>query len=68
KVLQHKIHVEKIPGFEQENAGASRQAPSPRQLGARQDTRGKEGFGRRASSHRDERQSNGDVRDFKRRR
>jgi len=68
KVLQHKIPVEKIPGFEQDNASASRPAPSFRQLGARQDTRGgKEGFGRRPSSHRNERQSNGDGRNFKRR-
>ncbi len=67
KVLQHKIHVEKVPGFEQESASASRQAPSYRQAGARRDTRGKEGFGRRPSSRRDERQGNGDGRNFKRR-
>ncbi|MBI5903366.1 MAG: DEAD/DEAH box helicase [Deltaproteobacteria bacterium] len=68
KVLQHKIQVEKVPGFEQESASASRQTPSYRQAVARRDTRGaKEGFGRRPSSRRDERQGNGDGRNFKRR-
>ncbi len=72
KVLQHKIRVENISGFEQESVSetgtAVRPGPAYRQPGRRQDTRGgKEGFGRRSSGGRNERHDNGEGRDFKKR-
>ncbi len=71
KVLQHKIHVENISGFEQESVSetgtAVRPGPAYRQPGRRQDTRGKEGFSRRSSGGRNERHGNGEGRDFKKR-
>ena len=70
KVLQHKIRVEKISGFEQDNAPAAGsdagRGPAYRLPGRRQDTRGKEGFSRSSSSRRNGRQGNGDGRNFKR--
>jgi len=70
KVLQHKIRVEKIEGFEQDSISATgagrRQVPAHRQPGRRPDTRGSVGFGGRSSGGRNERRGNGEGRDFKR--